>query len=211
MVSCHCWTHNGLATGSVRNRLHPGACAPGNYFAKIRSEKDSVEVPFTIRPDPSYKISQEDYDAQFAFLQEVQNKFNEVQKAIKNIRAVRTQINDLTFRWGKDIPKDVKQMADSINKQMTAIEETLYQTKAKSGQDVLNYPIKLNDKLGGIFNIASSGNMAPGKQVKEAYTDIATQCDAALTKLKKVFDQDLPALNEMIRLKTLPVIGVKKD
>jgi photosystem II stability/assembly factor-like uncharacterized protein len=184
---------------------------PGNYFAKFKIDKDSTEVPFTIKADPNYKISQEDYDAQFAFLQRVQDKFNEVQKAIKNIRTVRGQINDFSSRLGKEMPKDVKQLADSINKQMTAVEETLYQTKAKSGQDVLNYPIKLNDKLGGIFNIANSGNMAPSSQVKEAYAEIASQCDAALAKLKKVFDQDVPALNEMIRQKTLPVIGVKKE
>ena len=184
---------------------------PGNYFAKFKIEKDSVEVPFAIKADPNYKISQDDYEAQFAFLQEVQNKFNEVQKAIKNIRTVRTQINDFTSRLGKDMPKDVKQLADSINKQMTVVEEILYQTKAKSGQDVLNYPIRLNDKLGGIFGVAASGNTAPSKQVKEAYADIAAQCDAALAKLKKIFDEDVPALNEMIRQKTLPVIGVKKD
>jgi photosystem II stability/assembly factor-like uncharacterized protein len=184
---------------------------PGNYFAKFKMDKDSAEVPFTVRADPNYKISPEDYDTQFAFLQQVQNKFNEVQKAIKNIRTVRGQINDFSSRLGKEMPKEVKQLADSINKQMTAVEETLYQTKAKSGQDVLNYPIKLNDKLGGIFNVANSGNMAPSKQVREAYAEIASQCDAALAKLKKVFDQDVPALNEMIRQKTLPVIGVKKE
>ena len=184
---------------------------PGNYFAKFKIEKDYFEVQFNISADPNYKISQDDYEAQFAFLQEVQNKFNEVQKAIKNIRTVRLQINDFTSRLGKDMPKEVKQMADSINKQMTVVEETLYQTKAKSGQDVLNYPIKLNDKLGGIFDVAASGNMRPSKQVQEAYTDIASQCDAAMAKLKKVFEQDVPAFNEMIRQKTLPVIGVKKD
>jgi len=191
----------------------PGAitAAPGNYFAKFKSGKDSVEVPFTVKADPNYKISQQDYEAQFAFLQEVQNKFNEVQKAIKNIRTVRSQINDFTSRLGKDMPKEVKQMADTINKQMTAVEETLYQTKAKSGQDVLNYPIKLNDKLGGIFDVAASGNMAPSRQVKESYADIAAQCDAALAKLKKIFETDVPALNELIRQKTLPVIGVKKE
>jgi hypothetical protein len=164
-----------------------------------------------IKADPNYKISPEDYEAQFAFLQEVQNKFNEVQKAIKNIRTVRTQINDFTSRLGKDMPKEVKQLADSINKQMTAVEETLYQTKAKSSQDVLNYPIKLNDKLGGIYNVANSGNMGPSKQVRDAYADIAAQCDAAISRLKKVFERDVPALNEMIRQKTLPVIGVKKE
>jgi hypothetical protein len=196
-----------LWTGVPNNIVAP----PGNYFARIKIDKDSVEVPFTIKGDPNYKISQEDYEAQFTFLQEVQNKFNEVQKAIRNIRTVRGQLNDFTSRLGKDMPKDVKQLADSIHKQMTAVEETLYQTKAKSSQDVLNYPIKLNDKLGGIFNVANSGNMPPSQQVKEAYADIAAQCDSALAKLKKIFDQDVPALNEMIRQKTLPVIGVKKE
>jgi len=76
---------------------------------------------------------------------------------------------------------------------------------------VLNYPIKLNDKLGGIFDVAASGNMAPSRQVKESYADIAAQCDAALAKLKKIFETDVPALNELIRQKTLPVIGVKKE
>jgi photosystem II stability/assembly factor-like uncharacterized protein len=184
---------------------------PGNYFARFKVAKDSVDVPFTIKADPNYKISQEDYDAQFAFLQQVENKFNDVQKGIKDIRTVRTQINDLTSRWGKDMPKDVKQMTDTINKQLTAIEETLYQTKAKSGQDVLNYPIRLNDKLGGIFDVASSGNMAPSRQVKESYNDIAAQCDSALGKLKNILDHDILALNELIRQKTLPVIGVKKE
>jgi photosystem II stability/assembly factor-like uncharacterized protein len=191
----------------------PGAllAAPGNYFAKLKVGKDSSEVPFVVKADPNYNISQEDYNTQFSFLQQVQTKFNEVQKAIKDIRTVRAQINDFTSRVGKDIPKDVKQLADSINKQLTTVEETLYQTKAKSGQDVLNYPIKLNDKLSGLFDVANSGNMAPSRQVREAYSDLANQADAALTKLKKIMDQDVPALNELIRQKTLPVIGLKKE
>jgi photosystem II stability/assembly factor-like uncharacterized protein len=184
---------------------------PGNYFAKFKADKDSVEISFSIKADPNYKILQEDYDAQFAFLLQVQNKFNDVQKAIKNIRLVRTQINDFTARLGKDLPKEVKQMSDSINKQMTAIEETLYQTKSKSGQDVLNYPIKLNDKLSGIFGVAASGNVAPSKQVKEAYSDITSQCDAAIDKLKKILEQDVPTLNELIRQKSLLIIGIKKE
>jgi photosystem II stability/assembly factor-like uncharacterized protein len=191
----------------------PGSilAAPGNYFARIRAGKDSADVPFAILADPTYKTTQADYEAQFAFLKQVQDKFNEVQKAIKNIRTVRAQINDFTSRIGKDIPKDVKQMADSINKQLTSVEETLYQTRAKSGQDVLNYPIRINDKLSGIFDVANSGNFAPSRQVVEAYNDIASQADLALAKLKKVFDQDLPAFNEMIRQKNLSLIGIPKN
>lgn len=189
----------------------PGAIVapPGNYFAKVKVGKDSVEVPFTIKADPNYKLTQQEYDAQFAFLKQVSDKFNEMQKAIKDIRALRTQINSFVGMQGKDVPKEVKQMADSINKQLTSIEETLYQTKSKSGQDVLNYPIRLNDKLAGVFDVANSGNIAPSKQVTEVYNDLASQIDVQLKKLDAIKEKDIHGFNELIRQKALPVIGVK--
>jgi hypothetical protein len=190
----------------------PGAVVapPGNYFARIRVDKDSVEVPFVIKADPNYKLTAADYDAQFVFLNTVKEKFNEIQKAIKDIRSLRTQINSFVGLQGKDIPKEVKQSADTINKQLTAIEETLYQTKAKSGQDVLNYPIRLNDKLAGVFEAANSGNFAPSKQAREVYADLAGQIDVQLAKLKSIVQKDVPAFNELIRQKALPVISVKE-
>ena len=189
----------------------PGAITapPGTYYARFKVEKDSVEVPFTIKADPNYKITPAEYDQQFAFLWQVREKFNETQKAIKDIRALRTQVNSFISLQGKDVPKEVKAAGDSITRKLTAIEEALYQTKAKSGQDVLNYPIKLNDKLAGVFDAASSGQAAPSRQVLDVYTALATQIDAELARLKAVKERDVPALNELIRQKSLPVIGVK--
>lgn len=184
---------------------------PGQYYYKMKVGRDSTEGSFVIKADPNYKITQEDYEAQFNFLQEVTKKFNEVQKAIKDIRSIRSQINDFIAKQGKDCPKDVKQMADSINKQLSAIEEVLYQTKSKSGQDPLNFPIRLNDKLGGVFDAASSGNTAPSKQVREVYADLARQCDEQINKLKKIMEDDLVKFNQLIREKSLPLIGVKKQ
>ena len=188
----------------------PGSilAAPGKYVAKIKTGNDSTESAFEIKADPNFSISQADYTGQVNFLLKMRDKFNEVQKGIKDIRTVRAQINDYTGRWDKETPKEVKQMADSISKQLTTIEETLYQTKAKSGQDVLNYPIRLNDKLSGVFNAANSGNMAPSKQSKEVYDDIAGKCDVELNKLKKIMSEELPKLNHMINDKHLPVIGI---
>jgi prophage DNA circulation protein len=184
--------------------------APGNYYARFKLAKDSAEVPFTVKADPNYKITQQEYEQQFSFLQTVLNKFNETQKAIKDIRALRTQISSFVSLQGKDVPKDIKQMADSINKNLTAIEETLYQTKAKSSQDVLNFPIKLNDKLSGLFDVANSGNFAPSKQSKDVYADLASQIDRELNRLKQIKEKDIPAFNEAIRQKALPVIGIKE-
>ena len=186
--------------------------APGNYFYKIKADKDSAEGSFTIKANPVYKLTQQDYEDQFNFLITVRDKFNEIQKAQKNIRDVRKQINDFTERRGKDtLPKEIKQQADTINKQMTVIEEALHQTKAKSGQDVLNFPIRLDDKISGLYDFAVSGNAAPAKQVKDAYTELSAQADEQLNKLKKILDEDLVKLNQMIREKALPLIGLKKE
>jgi len=184
---------------------------PGKYKARVKVGTDSIDQSFELLADPNYQCSQADYDAQFAFLQQVQGKFNEVQRGVKDIRSARTQINDFVAKQGKDCPKDVKQMADSINKQLTAIEENLHQTKAKSGQDVLNYPIRLNDKLSGVFDMANSGNMAPSKQARDVYADISAKADQELAKLKRVMDQDIPRFNQLVREKSLPVITVKKE
>jgi hypothetical protein len=179
---------------------------PGSYYARVKLGPDSAEVPFTLRADPNYAITQEAYNQQFAFLKTVQDKFNETQKAIKDIRLLRTQVNEFISRQGKDVPKDVKAAADSLNKGLTSVEETLYQTKSKSIQDVLNFPIKLNDKLGGLFRVANTGNVAPSKQARDVYNDLVTQIDAQLAKFKAIQEKQVPAFNALIREKALPVI-----
>ncbi|HUR64937.1 MAG TPA: hypothetical protein VMZ03_01185 [Chitinophagaceae bacterium] len=185
--------------------------APGNYFAKFRAANDSVEVPFSIVADPNYKTSTAEYAEQASFLLAARDKFSDIMKALKNIKDVRQQMSDFSSRNGKDVPKEIKQQIDTINKQMTVVEEALHQTKAKSGQDVLNFPIRLDDKLSSVYDAAAAGQAAPSRQAKEAYAELAKQIDVQLDKLKKIMNEDVAKLNQLIHEKMLPVIGVKKE
>jgi photosystem II stability/assembly factor-like uncharacterized protein len=183
--------------------------APGKYTARFRFEKDSVDVPFTILPNPNFKMTVADYDAQVSFLLQIRDKFNEAQKTIKNIRSLRTQINDFTARLNTSNSKEISTMADSIVKKLTDVEEKLYQTKSKSGQDVLNFPIRLNDKLAGVYGVAASGENVPSKQVQEAFAELGGETDVQVARYKKIVSTDLPALNKVILEKQIPVISVK--
>ena len=191
----------------------PGPKAiPGKYFIRIiKDNKDSVEAEANIKSNPNFKETQREYEDQFDFLLSVRDKFSEIQKGIKNIREIRKQINDFMGRQGSDTAGAIKMMADSINKGMTKIEEALYQTKAKSPQDVLNYPIRLNDQVSGLYDYAASGNYPPTQQVKDAYAFLTEKADAELKKLKTIIEVDVPKFNALIREKQLPVIGVKKE
>ncbi len=192
-----------------RARMVPMA-PPGEYRAKVKVDKDSVEVPLKLIADPNYPISKEEYEAQFNFLVKAGDKFSETMKALQNITDIKKQMTDFTGRLGKDCPKEIKQLTDSIANKLTAVENELHQTKAKSGQDVLNFPIKLDDKLSSVYRVASVGNGAPTRQTTEAYEVVAGQIDVQLTKLKEIMNNELPALNAMIREKNLPVISPKK-
>lgn len=189
----------------------PAKAAPGKYKARFRFEKDSMDVAFVIKSIPDYLLTEADYDAQVAFLLQLRDKFNDVQKAIKNIRQLRTQINDFTSRMDSTSNKAIKIMGDSIVARMTSIEEALYQTKAKSGQDVLNFPIRLNDKLAGIYGVAASGETAPSKQVRDAFAELSALSDVQLARLKNIMTVDVPAFNKLILSGQVPVIGVKQE
>lgn len=184
---------------------------PGMYIAKIKAGNDSAETSFEIKGDPNYKISQAEYEEQFGFLIMVRDKFTEVINTLKNIALLRKQMNEFSERMGKNYPPEIKTAAEAINKKLTAIEEALHQTKAKSSQDVLNYPIRLDDKLSNIYDNAANGVAAPSKQVKEAYAQISAEINDQLAAFKTVLEQDVPQLNRLIHEKTLPVIGLKKD
>jgi photosystem II stability/assembly factor-like uncharacterized protein len=185
--------------------------APGQYYVRFRYNKDSADVPFTIKGDPNYKISQADYDAQVSFLTTVGSKFNEIQKTIKNIRSMRSQINELMARVDTADARFLKKTADTINKQLTDVEEALYQTKAKAGEDLLNFPMRINDRMSAIYNVAASGYAAPSQQVRDAFKELSAEADEQLRKYKNTVHFYVASLNSMIYERRIPVIGIKED
>ena len=126
---------------------------------------------------------------------------------ITRIREVRRQITDVKKRAGD--AKESKAIVDSVNdldKKMTTIEEALYQTKNKSSQDPLNYPIRLNDKLAGVGDSAQTGAFAPTAQQIAVRDALIIQIDAELAKLKSIWDTDLPAFNKLLRDQNVPAV-----
>jgi hypothetical protein len=66
---------------------------------------------------------------------------------IKEIRYICDKLSALEKRLKprKEAADEVVSASQALAKKLTAIEEALYQTKARSPQDVLNYPIRLNN------------------------------------------------------------------
>lgn len=183
--------------------------APGIYFVTVKTEKDSIEKQFEIKSNPTYACTQNDYEAQFNFLLQVADKFNEVQQTILDVRELRKQINDFKQIQNKESEKELIALCDSVVKKITIIEESLYQTKLKSSQDILNFPMKLNNKIANLYDYASSGNNAPTQQVKDAYAILSKEADAEMAKFLAVLTTDIPNLNKKIKSGNANIIGIK--
>jgi photosystem II stability/assembly factor-like uncharacterized protein len=182
----------------------PVLAASGKYTAKVTIDNTVTEYPFTIMADPNYKVSDADLKAQEQFLLEVAASFNTIMKTLKGIKEIRTQVQVLQKKT-KD--SSFQKQSELVLTSLKTIEEALHQTKAKSGQDVLNFPIRLDDKIAGVFESAAAGYVAPTKQVKETYADLKAQVDEQLKKYETLKKEGVKALNEAVHKLMIPIIG----
>ncbi len=189
-----------LWAGSTRG---PKA-APGRYRARFSAGKVSFETEFEIRKDPRLAdVSQEDLEKQEQFLLQIRDKLTEIHESILKIRNVRAQAE----AWGKRDPS-LKKAARELAAKLTAVEEELYQTKNRSSQDPLNYPIKLNNKLAALASVAGAAEARPTAQSYQVYEELATRANAQLRTLDGLLKKDLEAFNRLVREKNLPAVAV---
>ena len=184
------------------------SAVPGTYKVRLTVNGESMESDFEILKDPRISSSVADLQAQFDFLQSVVTKVSETHVAIRKIRQAREQINRVIepVRDQGDAMKDLLDKAKSIQDSMTKIEEALYQTKNRSGQDPLNYPIRLNNKLAHLNSLASNGSYPPTEQMVGVRDELTTLIDAQLRDLKRIFDQEIPAFNQLVKSKNIDAV-----
>lgn len=173
---------------------------PGSYRARLTVGDWSGEAPFEVLPDPRTTATEEDFRLQFEFVTRVRDQLTETHRAIRHIRSVRADLDELVERLeDRDDAEPVVTAAQGLTEQLTAIEETLYQTQAESPQDPLNYPIRLNDKLAGLLGLASFGDVRPTDSMEEVRRELTAAIEAKLGELQELWETDLPEVNRLAR------------
>jgi hypothetical protein len=177
----------------------------------LTADDDTLATAFEILLDPRTEGTVSDRVAQFEFLKAVRDKVDETHDAIRNMRATRDQIAALLERLDGDKYVALFAEAEVLDSTMIAIEEVLYQTKLKSNQDMLNYPIKLNNKLAHVGSLASMGIYRPTDQMIGVKEDLSAEIDVELDAWYVLRNDILPAFNALIRNSEIDFIGVPED
>ena len=166
---------------------------PGQYKVRMTLDGMTQEESFKVLADPRYESTQADLEEQFDFLVGVRDKLTETHQTIKLIRFYRAEMDSMAKK-----PKNLK----LILAEMDEIEKTLYQTQNKSGQDPLNFPIRLNNKLAHLSSVVGNGDYRPTDQSEEVKVELVTKIDAQLTRFKKLEQTQISKILNIEEMRT---------
>ncbi len=179
---------------------------PGNYSVRLTVDGKAVATePLAVKADTRLTTTQEDFGKQFDLMKKIGAKLTDTHNAINELRDMRAQIEAVSRRL-KPENKDLIDKAKDIVTKLTEVEETLHQTKIRSGQDALNFPIRLNNKLAALSSFVDSSDDGPTASAYVVFTDLTSLIDIQLTKYASVKSQDIADFNKQYLAKGLPVI-----
>lgn len=193
----------------------PGAISPkaipGTYKVRLTVGKKEIQKDFELVKDPNLPITQEEYQQQLDLQMKIREKLSQVHDAVNEIRGIGKQL-----QWYKDRTKKksyfekIDKAAKVIEEKLKPVEDELIQHKAKAQQDLLNFPIKLNNKLAALGAwVVESSEGAPTQQALAVFADLSAQVDAHLQQLKQVIETDVAAFNRLIRELEVPAVIIR--
>jgi photosystem II stability/assembly factor-like uncharacterized protein len=181
--------------------------APGRYQVRLTADGKTVSQPLIVRRHPLRDASDADILAQQALALQLRDKVSEANNAINQIRDVKRQVTD---RLTKSSDDKLKTTGDKLSTNLGDVEDDIYQVKNQSGQDPLNYPIKVNNRLASLLGVVTRAEGRPNAQLYQIFNDLKAELKVETDRLQKVLITDLPAFNAELRRLGLETITVTR-
>jgi len=180
-------TFDGMIIWSGRPQRGP--LAPlGDYQVKLTVDGVSQSSAFTVEMDPNLEgITKEDLQKQFDLALQIRDKTSAANEAVIQIRDIRAQAEKLKGSSAAGLDAAIDEMLSK----MKVIEEDLYQVKNQSGQDPLNFPIKLNNRFASLRRSIESGQARPTDAAYVVFDELSAELKMHLDKLDQVLNSDL--------------------
>ena len=97
-----------------------------------------------------------------------------------------------------------------LTKDLSTVEEAVYQVRNQSGQDPLNFPIKINNRLASLLGVVSRADAKPIASAYPIFNDLKGELKVQTDRLQEILTKQLPAFNAEARRLGLEPITVGK-
>ena len=198
------------AVGWPRVRRGPKVL-PGMYTVRLTVGDRTLEQPLELRGDPRLGRTDLELMAAAAYVDGVYRMLDRVHEAVNTIRAVRGQVKATQKRAKQaGVAAALKGTAKPLLEALKQIEEALIQTRSKSPQDPLNYPVKLNDKLAALLG-QTNRDPYPTDSAKAVFASLSERVERQLAGLASVLTKEVPAFNAAAAKAPVPAVVLPKQ
>src|SRR6056300_550879 len=213
-------THNWNTRGKGAERL-PGMILwwanlggpkadPGTYGVHLNYNGSVQSKEFEILADPRAEASISEMQDQYDFITEINTTVDLAHQSIKKIRAINEKLDAFVSAYSSDDSvKDLVEKAKELKGQFSEVEKALYQTQNRSGQDPLNFPIRLTNKLAHLNSLVSLDDFGPTVQDRAVKAELTTKIEEQLAKFDALIEKEIDAFNEAFNQKQLPFLQLK--
>ena len=183
---------------------------PGAYKVVLEVEDMPAQSRvFRILADKNAETDVAGMQRQFDFITDVNTTIDKAHTSIEKIRAINSQLKAFKSQYKEEEAiKDLVKKADTLSEQFSAIEKALYQTKNRSGQDPLNFPIRLTNKLAHLNSLVSMDDFPPTSQDIAVKNELTAAIDKELTKFDVLVSGEIKSFNAAFNSKQLDYLFI---
>jgi hypothetical protein len=181
------------------------AVPPGRYTARLTADNRVSTAPLIVKRNPWITdVTDADLHAQYQFGRRVRDKATEANRAVIAVRNMKAQLADRQKKAADDAA--LKAAGSTLTSNASVMEDSIYQVRNQSGQDPLNFPIRVNNRLATLLSMAERGDGRPTTNMPEIFGILSTQLGRYTTRLNQIWATDLANVNkELTRLRLAPI------
>jgi hypothetical protein len=173
-----------------------------------------------VEDDPHIQLSPEDRAARRAAIDQLYAMEKSADKDRKAIQGMKDALNAARGQWKADagkpdvpkIPEEIQKAADELQKKVDKVAEKYIREReglGNAGPPFEWKPDPLPQQVQGLLQDLDGFAAAPGGQQKEKLAELGPLVSDASAQVKKLVDEDLPALNKKMNDAGIPHIVPK--
>jgi photosystem II stability/assembly factor-like uncharacterized protein len=169
---------------------------PGDYKVILQYDDNILTQNFKVLADKNAETDAEGMQKQYDFIASVNATVDKAHKSIKKIRKIKSQLEAFQKQYkDNETTKELVEKAKKLNDNFDEIEKALYQTQNKSGQDPLNFPIRLTNKLAHLNSLVGMDDFPPTVQDIAVKDELTQRIEAELTKFNTLVSDEIKQFN----------------
>jgi hypothetical protein len=184
---------------------------PGTYTARIEIGDRTLETPVEVLKDPNSTGSIEEIRRQVALSLALRDDLEAMGRMIDRLEWIREQVEDLQDLTRVDADAEaVAEAAAAFREQLLDVEGRLFDIHLSGArEDAFRAPMRLYGRMAALGSDVSrfGADFAPTVQQQEVYEVLKERLTEARVLMDRLLEVEMPALNERLRARGIPIIS----